>query len=64
MAYVKKNRIDIFEKIIRMIQELSKAKGESAIEISKILKPRLKDIVDGDKELERITEEALDLTGE
>jgi hypothetical protein len=27
MAYFKKNRPDIFEKIIQMIQELSKTKG-------------------------------------
>lgn len=64
MAYVKKNRNDIFEKIIQMIQELSKSKGENAVEISRSLRPRLKEIVDGDKDLERITEEALDLTGE
>lgn len=34
------------------------------MEISKSLKPRLRDIIKGDAELERITEEALDLTGE
>ncbi len=46
-----------------MIQELSKSKGENPLEISKSLKPRLREIVEGDAELERITEEALDLTG-
>ncbi len=64
LAYVKKNRFDIFSKIIELINDLSKSKGENPLEISKSLKPRLKDIVEGDKELERITEEALDLTGE
>jgi hypothetical protein len=34
------------------------------VEISKSLKPRLREIIKGDPELERITEEALDLTGE
>ena len=31
MAYFKKNRPDIFEKIIQMIQELSKTKGENPL---------------------------------
>jgi hypothetical protein len=64
MGYVKKNRAEVFDEIIRLIQDLSKCKGENPIEISKSLKPRLRDIIKGDAELERITEEALDLTGE
>jgi len=32
--------------------------------MSKLLKPRLKEIIEGDTELERITEEALECTGE
>jgi hypothetical protein len=31
-----------------MIQDLSKSKGENPLEISKNLRPRLKDIVEGD----------------
>jgi hypothetical protein len=31
MAYVKKNHYSAFEKIIAMIQELSKSRGESAL---------------------------------
>lgn len=64
MGYVKKNRADVFDEIIRLIQELSKIKGENPLEISKSLKPRLRDLTKGDPELEKITEEALDLTGE
>jgi len=45
MAYVKKNRPDVFERIIQMIQELSKYRGDSPLEISKNLRPRLLDIV-------------------
>jgi len=63
MEYVKKNRPDIFQRIITMIQELSRTNGQNQVEISKMLKPRLKEIIKGDPELERITEEALDLTG-
>lgn len=62
MGYVKKNRAGVFDQIIGLIQELSKLKGQNPVEISKSLKPRLKDITKGDPELERITEEALDLT--
>lgn len=64
MAYIKTNRPEIFEKIIKLIHDLSRSKGENPVEISKSLKPRLRDIIKGDPELERITEEALDLTGE
>lgn len=51
MAYVKKNHPSAFEKIITMIQELSKSRGESALEISRSLRPRLSGIVEGDREL-------------
>jgi hypothetical protein len=64
MAYVKRHRPEIFERIIEMIQELSKAKGLNTLEISKSLKPRLKEIINGDPALEKITEEALDLSDE
>jgi hypothetical protein len=55
MGYVKKNRAEVFDEIIRLIQDLSKFKGENPLEISKSLKPRLRDIIKGDPELERIT---------
>jgi hypothetical protein len=55
MGYVKKNRAEVFDEIIRLIQDLSKCKGENPVEISKSLKPRLRDIIKGDSELERIT---------
>ena len=55
MAYVKKHHFAAFEKIIAMIQELSKTKGGDPVEISKSLRPRLSGIVEGDRELERVT---------
>lgn len=55
MGYVKRNRADVFDEIIRLIQDLSRQKGENSVEISKNLKPRLRDIIKGDPELERIT---------
>lgn len=64
MAYTKNSNREIFERIIAMINELSKSKPENSGEISKILKPLLKEIVVGHKDLERITEEAVDLTNE
>lgn len=51
MGYVKKNRADVFDEIIRLIQDLGKLKGENPFEISKNLKPRLRDIIKGDPEL-------------
>jgi len=39
-----------------MIQELSKSKGEGNIDVSKLIVPKLKEIVLGDPELERLTE--------
>jgi len=41
MAHIKKHRSDAFEKIIQLIQELGKAKGEDPYEISQSLRPRL-----------------------
>ena len=64
MGYVKKNRPEVFQRIITLIQDLSRSNGDNQGEISKSLKPRLREIINGDPELERITEEALDLTGE
>ena len=54
MAYIKKNKPDIFEKIIQMITDLSNS-GQQPGDISSVLKPRLRMIVKGDPELERIT---------
>lgn len=51
MAYIKKNRPEIFERIIKMIQELSKSQGDNAFEICESLKPRLKEIISGDAAL-------------
>lgn len=48
MGYVKKNRPEIFNKIISMIQELSKSKGEGNTEVSKMIMPKLKEITSGD----------------
>ena len=31
MAFVKKSRPDVFERIIQMIQDLSKSKGENPV---------------------------------
>jgi hypothetical protein len=39
-----------------MIQELSKSKGEGNSDVSKLIIPKLKEIVKGDLELERLTE--------
>ena len=64
MGYVKKNRPEVFQRIISLIQDLSRSNGESQMDISKSLKPRLREIINGDPELERITEEALELSGE
>lgn len=64
MGYVKNNRPDIFNRIITMIQELSKSKGEGNHEVSKMIMPKLKEIVAGDPQLEKLTEESLAMTEE
>lgn len=51
LANVKKNRPDVFEKIIQLINDLSKSKGEHSTSMSKNLYARLTDIVRGDPEL-------------
>lgn len=48
MGYVKKNRPDVFNRIIVMIQDLSKSKGEGNVDVSKLIIPKLKEIVKGD----------------
>lgn len=55
MVYVKKNRPEAFDEIIKLIQDLSNSRGDNPVDISKSLKPRLRDIIKGDLELERIT---------
>lgn len=64
MSYVKKNRPAVFEKIIYMIQELNKSKGEGNHDVSKMILPKLKEIIEGDQELERLIEEAIDMKDE
>jgi len=51
MGYVKKNRPEVFNRIITMIQELSRSKGEGNADVSKLIIPKLKEIVKGDQEL-------------
>ena len=48
MGYVRRNRADVFDEIIRLIQDLSKHKVENPNEISRSLKPRLREIIKGD----------------
>jgi len=48
MSFVKRNRPEIFDKIINLITDLSKSKGENGQEMGKLIKPRIKEIVEGD----------------
>jgi hypothetical protein len=48
MSFVKRNRPEIFDKIITLITDLSKSKGENGQEMGKLIKPRIKEIVEGD----------------
>jgi hypothetical protein len=41
----------VFNRIIAMIQELSRSKGEGNVDVSKLILPKLKEIVKGDLEL-------------
>ena len=45
-----------------MIQDLNKSKGEGNTEVSKMILPNLREIIKGDTELERLIEEAIDMT--
>ena len=66
IAYVKKKKSPVFEQIIKMINEVSSRDGggESPEDKNRNIKNYLRDIIKGDEELEKITEEALDITGE
>lgn len=64
MTFMKKSRPEIFTKIINVIQEMSGKIGMSPEEMNTKLKIHIKEIIKHDDELSKITEEALELSGE
>jgi histone deacetylase complex regulatory component SIN3 len=63
MSFVKRNRPEIFDRIIALITDLSKSKGDNGPETSLLIKLRIREIVQGEPELERIIEETLQSLG-
>lgn len=63
MSFVKRNRPEIFDRIITLITDLSKSKGDNGPETSLLIKLRIREIVQGEPELERIIEETLQSLG-
>lgn len=55
MNYAKNNRPQMFEQIITMTRELSISKGEGNTEVSKLIIPKVNEIVKGDPEMEQLT---------
>lgn len=64
MTFMKKNRPEIFSKIIACIQEMSSKANMNDEEMNAKLKVHIKEIIKHDHELNKITEEALQLTGD
>lgn len=64
MTFMKKSKPEIFTKIINVIQEMSSKVGMNPEEMNAKLKIHIKEIIKHDDELSKITEEALELTGE
>ncbi len=54
----------MFNRIISMIQELNKSKGEGNTEVSKLIIPKLNEIVKGDPEMEQLTLETFNMNDE
>jgi tellurite resistance protein len=61
---MKKSKPEIFTKIINVIQEMSSKVNMNPEEMNAKLKIHIKEIIKHDDELSKITEEALELTGE
>ena len=64
MTFMKKSKPEIFTKIINVIQEMSSKVNMNPEEMNAKLKIHIKEIIKHDDELSKITEEALELTGE
>ncbi len=64
MTFMKKSKPEIFTRIISVIQDLSSKTGMSPEEMNAKLKIHIKEIIKHDDQLSKITEQALELTGE
>ena len=63
MNYIKKTRPEVFTNIIKVIQQMSSNMIPHIDDMNNHVKTHIKEIIKHDSELNKITEEALDMKG-